>query len=129
MKRMQWFIPMALAVLMTLMVISLAPTQGTPEAGNGRADLYYNGFRLGGDAGTTIDLLTAQQLTFTGDTSSTTSLTGALPGETYLYFDGWSSTSASTNSTVTYAVTTGTVTATTLVSTTGTLNLLILSLQ
>ena len=130
MKMKQWFIGLLALLVLVVCLFCLVPSDDvTAEAGNGRPDLYYNGFSLGGSVGTKIDLLVAKQLVFTGDTSCTTSLTGALPGETYLYFDGWSSRNAITTGTVTtYVVTTGTVTATTSFSTTGTLNLLILSL-
>lgn len=98
-----------------------------PAAGNGRVDRYGDGWRLGSEAGTKINLLAAKQLTFAGDTTSTTSLTGALPGDNYLFVDGWGS-SIADHGKVTYAVTTNTVTATVAAATTGTLNLLIVGL-
>jgi hypothetical protein len=98
------------------------------QLGDGRVDTYSDGFRIGSDGGTIIDMLAAKQISFTGGTSGTTTITGVLPGDTYLYMDGWSSSSAD-HGKVTYAVTTNTITATIATATTGTLNVFIVGLK
>ena len=119
-----WSVFVGLVVMLVLVGLTMS---ALGEAGNGRVDRYGDGFRIGSDAGTKINLLAAKQVTFTGQTTRTTSLPGALPGDVYLYLDGWSSSSADPGKVV-YAVTTNTITVTVAAATTGTLNLLVVGL-
>jgi len=118
---------LAMVVLAALMIGMGPVVDAVAKAGDGRVDTYSDGLKIGSVSGTKIDLLAVKTFTFAGDTTSTAPLTGANPGDSYLYMNGWSSSSADYGKVICDVSSTGVLTLTTAAATTGTAYVLVIA--